>query len=199
MDFETQIRDMIEKEFEKNQKLLLKKVNQKIDNYFNEIETEIKQEEYSNTKKINKNKEKEEKTNKNQEKLIGKNSLKEKINSLYQQIMDKSDSILGKKREQISKKKIIKKENEKVKSKPSFRGLTFFKHKWVVILIHNNNRIYGGRFNDKYIAAKAYDSLVKKYIGFKEGSDKMNFHYTKKSDILPIETLLQIDKENNNL
>ena len=112
--------------------------------------------------------------------------------------MDKSDSILGKKREQITKKN-IKKENEKVKSKPSFRGFTFFKHKWVVILIHNNNRIYGGRFNDKYIAAKAYDSLVKKYIGFKEGSDKMNFHYTKKSDILPIETLLQIDKENNNL
>ena len=197
MDFETQIRDMIQKEFEKNQKLLLKKVNQKIDNYFNEIETEIKQEEYSNTKKINKNKEKEDKINEKQEKILGKNSLKEIINSLYQQIMDKSDSILGKKREQISNKK-MKKENEKKKSQTSFRGLTFFKHKWVVILIHNNNRIYGGRFTDKYIAAKAYDSLVKKYIGFKEGLDKMNFHYSKKSDILPIETLLLIDKEKNN-
>ena len=191
MDFETQIRDMIQKEFEKNQKLLLKKVNQKIDNYFNEIETEIKKEDYINIKKGYKNKEKEDKINEKQEKILGKNSLKEIINSLYQQIMDKSDSILGKKREQAIKKR-IKNEN------PSFRGLTFFKHKWVVILIHNNNRIYGGRFTDKYIAAKAYDSLVKKYIGFKEGLDKMNFHYSKKTDILPIETLLLIDKEKNN-
>ena len=112
MDFETQIRDMIQKEFEKNQKLLLKKVNQKIDNYFNEIETEIKKEDYINIKKGYKNKEKEDKINEKQEKILGKNSLKEIINSLYQQIMDKSDSILGKKREQISNKK-MKKEYEK--------------------------------------------------------------------------------------
>ncbi len=187
MDFENIIRDMIDKELEKHEKILLKKVNQKIDNYFQKIEKEIKNEsdlkEHSLTKNKNQNLMKEEEGT-----LTSNNSLKEIINSLYKQVMDKSDSILGKKREQSIKKK-IKNENQ------SFRGLTFFKHKWVVILIYNNNRIYGGRFTDKYIAAKAYDSLVKKHIGFKEGYDKMNFKYTKKSDILPIETLLKIDKE----
>ena len=187
MDFENIIRDMIDKELEKHEKILLKKVNQKIDNYFQKIEKEIKNEsdfkEHSLTKSKNQNLMKEEEGT-----LTSNNSLKGIINSLYKQVMDKSDSILGKKREQAIKKR-IKNEN------PSFRGLTFFKHKWVVILIYNNNRIYGGRFTDKYIAAKAYDSLVKKHIGFKEGYDKMNFKYTRKSDILPIETLLKMDKE----
>ena len=103
MDFENIIRDMIDKELEKHEKILLKKVNQKIDNYFQKIEKEKKNEsdlKEDSSKSKNQNLMKEKEGN-----LTSNNSLKEIINSLYKQVMDKSDSILGKKREQSIKKK----------------------------------------------------------------------------------------------